>query len=131
MVLRAGGVMIGSVMLDFSRCRLPPFQHQIEDVAWLLDKPYALIASEMRTGKSATVILAAQFLFERDAIDRLVVVAPSPVRDVWFDRMLGELAKHLWADLAATVVEYASGRLRQWRSGPEAVRRLECWVTNY
>ena len=59
--------------LDFSRSPLQPFQHQREDAAWLLEHPYALVASEMRTGKSKTVLDAAQFLFEQQKIDRVII----------------------------------------------------------
>lgn len=116
--------------LDFSRCRLPPFKHQREDTAWLIERPFAFIGSEMRTGKTKIVIDTAQFLFKADAIDRVIVVAPAPVRDVWADATLGELAKHLWLDLPAQVTEYHA-RLRTWTHGPEATRRLHWYVTNF
>lgn len=118
--------------LDFSRCRLAPFQHQREDTAWLIEHPYAFIASEMRTGKTKIVIDAAQFLFKRGEIDRVVVVAPAPVRDVWYDKTLGELAKHLWFDLPATITEYHS-RIRTWLHATEGYngKRLDWYVTNF
>lgn len=123
--------------LDFSRCRLPPFKHQAQDVAWLLERPYALVASEMRTGKTKIVIDAAQFLFVQGKIDRVIVVAPAPVRDVWADRTLGELAKHMWKGLPATVIEYHS-RVRTWHwehagggGTGEKLRTLDWLVTNY
>ena len=114
---------------DFSRCRLAPFAHQREDVAWLIQRPYAFIASEMRTGKTKIVIDAAQFLYEAGTIDKVIVVAPAPVRDVWYDPVLGELAKHLWLDLPAKVIEYHA-RLRHWTHGPDR-NRLVVYVTNY
>lgn len=119
--------------LDFSRCRLPPFQHQREDVAWLMEHPYALIASEMRTGKTKIVIDAAQFMFEAGVIDKVIVVAPAPVRDVWYDPTLGELAKHLWKDLPATINEYHA-RNRVWHntSIPKGFNETLRWyVTNF
>lgn len=116
--------------LDFSRCRLQPFQHQREDVAWLIERPYAFIASEMRTGKTKIVIDAAQFLFEAGVIDRAIVVAPAPVRDVWADKSLGELTKHLWSDLPATVTEYHA-RIRTWTHGPTGRRSFNWFVTNF
>ena len=118
--------------LDFSRCRLQPFQHQREDVAWLLEHPYALIASEMRTGKSKIVVDAAQFMFDAGIIDTMIVVAPAPVRDVWADKALGELAKHLWFNLPATVTEYHA-RIRTWVHGTEHsnATRFDVYVTNF
>lgn len=43
--------------LDFSACRLPPFQHQREDVEWLFARmmnprtAFAFVASERRHGQ--------------------------------------------------------------------------------
>src|SRR6186713_2600160 len=119
--------------LDFSRCRLTPFKHQKEDVQALIDHPFFFITSEMRTGKTAIVIWAAQFLFESGVIDRMIVVAPAPVRDVWADRDLGELAKHLWDDLPATITEYHA-RMRHWEHAtvsPEKRRTFDVYVTNF
>lgn len=116
--------------LDFSRCRISPFAHQREDVKALIEHPWFFIASEMRTGKSAIVVLASQFLFELDIIDRVIIIAPAPVRNVWYDPELGELAKHLWSDLPSRIVEYHD-RGRMWSYGGEAERKLEFIVTNY
>jgi len=117
-------------MLDFSRSRLTPFQHQREDVQRVLDEPYFFITSEMRTGKSKIIIDAAQFMYEQGVIDRVVVVAPAPVRDVWFDPSLGEFAKHLWLSTPARVSEFHS-KVRQWNSGPTSPTQLRIVVTNY
>jgi hypothetical protein len=119
--------------LDFSRCRLAPFAHQREDVAWLVERPFALVASEMRTGKSKIVIDAAQFLFEAGVIDKVIVVAPAPVRDVWYDPDLGEIAKHAWLDLPMIIQEFHA-RVRVWtwpQPPPIAPRRLSWVVTNF
>jgi hypothetical protein len=121
------------MVLDFSRCKLPPFKHQREDVEWLVERPFAFITSEMRTGKTKIVIDAAQFLFEAGTIDRMIVVAPAPVRDVWADPDLGELAKHLWPGLPATITEYHA-RQRYWTHDtetPEKRRTLDIYVTNF
>jgi hypothetical protein len=88
----------------------------------VIDNPYFFIASEMRTGKSAIVTWAVQFLFEMNLIDRVIIVAPAPVRDVWADQRLGELAKHLWLDFPATVTEFHA-RLKTWTNGPRTTRR--------
>ena len=122
--------------LDFSRCRLPPFQHQREDVAWLIERPQAFlgsdkvafIGSQMRTGKTKIVIDAAQFLAMAGVIDKILVVAPAPVRDVWFSQKLGEIAKHSWHGLGAKVIEFhAKIRMWEWEDG----KSLQWLVTNY
>ena len=116
--------------LDFSRCRITPFKHQKEDVEWLIKHPYAFICSEMRTGKSAIVVWAAQFLFEAGKIDKVIVVAPAPVRDVWFDPDLGEISKHLWRDNNAIVLEFHVQN-REWTRGDLKGPALLWITTNY
>jgi hypothetical protein len=118
--------------LDFSRCRLPPFAHQREDVQAVIDHPYFFIASEMRTGKSKIVVDAAQFLYEARLIDTVIVVAPAPVRDVWYDQEIGEVAKHAWNGLPMIVTEYHA-HMRSWLqpTGKSDAIRLQWYVTNY
>lgn len=117
--------------LDFSHCRLAPFAHQRKDTEALIQNSYYFIASEMRTGKSKIIIDAAQFMFMMNMIKRVVVVAPAPVRDVWADRTLGELAKHLWADLPSTITEYHA-RTRTWLHAAEiSGLKLDWYITNY
>jgi hypothetical protein len=117
-------------MLDFSHSRLKPFAHQIEDTQTLVDHPYLLIASEMRTGKTKIVIDGAQFMYVAGVIDRVIVVAPNPVRDVWFDFDLGELKKHLWKGIPARIIEYHA-RPRAWNWGEKQEDQLQWFVTNY
>jgi len=128
--------------LDFSRCRLVMTdegpsaikEHAKVGVQALIDHPFFALFDEMGAMKSAQAIVAAQFLFTRGVIDRVVVVAPSSVRTgVWYDEELGELARHLWTDVPSTITEYHS-RIRAWKHGPEtatAEERLRWVVTNY
>lgn len=102
--------------LDFSCVRLKPFQHQFEDTEWLTKQRFAFIASEMRTGKTKIVIDAMQFLYMQGLIDTVIVMVPAPVRDVWYDPGLGELAKHLWRITPAVITEFHSNpRTWAWR----------------
>lgn len=132
--------------LDFSRCRLvpvthddgaitldPPFLHVCQGVEWLVNKreSYALLGNDMGGSKSAQAVIAAQFLFEANIIDRVIVVAPAAVRPrVWFSEELGQLGEHLRDDLPSLVTEYHQ-RIRQWRRGPAAARALKIIATNY
>lgn len=118
--------------LDFSRARLTPFQHQAEDVQRVIDSPFLFITSEMRTGKTKIVIDAAQFMYEAGIIDKVLVIAPAPVRDVWFDPVFGEIKKHSWLDVPITVKEFHA-RSRVWIHGPQPNGKapLEWLVTNY
>jgi hypothetical protein len=117
--------------LDFSRSRLPPFAHQREDTEFLTTHPYVFIASEMRTGKSKIVIDAAQFLYEAGTINKVIIIAPAPVRrHVWADKDIGQLTKHLWVGLPALVTEFHE-QVRMWHNGDLSKTVLEIYVTNY
>lgn len=117
--------------LDFSRCRLTPFAHQREDVFSLMQHKWFFVASEMRTGKTKIVIDAAQFLFIDNVIDRVIVVAPAAVRDVWYDRTLGEIAKHSFLDVPARITEFHQ-RIRTWlHTDIIAERKLDWYVSNF
>jgi len=117
-------------MLDFSECRLKPYQHQIEALQKLLDHPFFFNASEMGMGKTKVLIDAAQMLFQQNIIDRVVVVCPASVRSVWFDEELGELQKHLWLTVPNKITLYHS-KLHQWDFGPHSAVQLRWIITNY
>jgi len=126
-------------MLDWSHSRLTPFKHQYIDTQTVVDRPWFFIASEMRTGKTKIAIDAAQFLYDRGIIDRVIVIAPEPVRSVWVgptaDALGGELLEHLWLKTPALVTEFHSD-VHQWRVGPDALpdnqtKPLRWIVTNY
>lgn len=110
--------------LNFERCRLPPFNHQREDAQAVIDHPFYFITSEMRTGKTKIVIDAAQFMFEERMIDRVLVIAPAPVRDVWYDKDLGEIAKHSWDTMPAYVQEFHT-KSRAWSHKGGGVTALD------
>ncbi|MEN6605883.1 MAG: DEAD/DEAH box helicase [Bryobacteraceae bacterium] len=88
------------------------------------------LADEMGAGKSFQVICAAQSLYARREIHRVIVVAPAAVRSVWFDPELGELRQHLWLDVPNRVFEY-HGKVRRWDLGPLGDNRLKWVITNY
>ncbi len=117
-------------MTDMSQCRLPPFQHQIEAVEKLLACPYFFLALEMGCGKTKSTIDAGQILYNRGEVNRIIVVCPAPVRSVWVEPELGELAKHLWHSVPSRVFEYHA-KLRTWDFGPPGDARLKWVVTNY
>lgn len=119
-----------------------PFLHQVEGINAIVnwDDPFSgrifggcfALFDEMGSGKTYQVINAAQILFERNLVDRVFVVAPAPIRSVWFDPELGELKKHLWPDIPAWITEYHARR-RQWKQGlPRTDGRALKWIiTNY
>jgi hypothetical protein len=136
---------VGAPALDFSKCRrvpvtqddgsvvlMGPPPHVQAGVAWMLDHRAGINGNDMGGMKSATSIIAAQFLFEAGHIDRVIVVTPAAIRSmVWFDPDIGELALHLRDDIRSLVSEFHQ-KVRQWRRGPEnAPRQLRWIVTNY
>lgn len=94
--------------------KTPPFDHQLAGIDALVrwDNPATgriyggcfMLADEMGAGKTKQTIDAAQILFARGEIERVIVLAPKPVRDVWYEETLGEIKKHLWDNTPAKVV---------------------------
>jgi SNF2 family DNA or RNA helicase len=110
--------------------RLPPTAHQLVGIEKLVAHPVFALFDVPGTGKSKQIIDASQILYLSGTIDRVVVVCPSSVRDVWFDEQLGELAKHLWTTVPNLITEYHARR-RQWKSGPESDHPLKWVITNF
>lgn len=117
-------------MLDLSRCRLTPFRHQVFGIEKLLEQPAFGLFDEMGAGKTKQVIDAAQILFEREIIDRVLIVSPAAVRSVWFDETFGELRKHLWEGMPACVLELHA-KPRVWGELDKSKKRLFWFITNY
>ncbi len=117
-------------MIDLSRAPFPPFKHQVEDAELLFRHSYFMVASEMRTGKTKIVVDAMQALYEAKILDTVIVVAPQPVRDVWYDRELGQIAMHAWKGLPMSVTEFHS-KPRAWAVGGSPDTRLRWFITNY
>lgn len=116
---------------DISRMRKWPFTHQVIDMESVIINPFYFIASEMRTGKTKICIDAAQFLFELGIIDNVIVVAPAPVKDVWFDVDLGELQKHIFKNFLIEVLEYHAN-FRGWGTRTNKTDKYLHWtITNY
>lgn len=133
---RSNGIGDGDLVVDLSRSRLPPYAHQRLGVEKLVEHPHFFITDEMGAGKTKQVIDAAQVLAMADVINHVVVIAPAAVRGVWYDPELGELAKHLWKDFPAVVVEFHA-KLRTWSwnamepGGRKIQPKLRWTITNY
>ena len=120
-------------MIDVSRFRLLPFKHQIIGIEKLLENSFFFLADEMGAGKTKQTIDAAQILYEKNVINKVLILAPNSVKSVWFDPTLGELSKNLWLDLFSTVQEFHA-RNRKWDWKPEGTFNripLEWCITNY
>jgi hypothetical protein len=121
--------VLGST-LDLLNSRLLPFLHQVDGIEALVKNPVFALFDDMGAGKTKQDIDAAQVLHTVGAIDRVVVVCPAPVRDVWYNEELGELKKHLWLSMPCQITEYHARR-RQWQSGPESPAPLRWVITNF
>lgn len=115
--------------MDFSRCILPPYDHQRTGIRALVEKPVFALFDEPGAGKSKQVIDAAIMLYEQKTIDLVLIVCPSAVKPVWFDPELGQLTRHLWTDVPCHISEFHT-KGRQWESGP-AGTPLRWMITNY
>jgi len=102
------------------------FRHQEIAVERLTSRSHFGLFMEMGTGKTLSVIEAARRLHQAGIIDHVIVICPASVRAVWFDPMLGELAKHLKYPIE--VIELHR-KPRRWAtaSGP----RLRWTISNY
>lgn len=130
---------------DFSLCRLVPVTLQdgsvimspIKDhakvgVRAMIANPFFFITDEMGGMKTAQAIVTAQFLYLNGIIDNVLVIAPSAVRPVWFDPELGELVKHLFLNINASISEYhARSQTWIWGDKEKNIRRMRWIVTNY
>jgi hypothetical protein len=126
-------MLVAGHIRDLSHLRKWPFSHQVEDAETAIAHPYFFITSEMRTGKTKIVIDAAQHMFRLGMIDRVLVVAPAPVRNVWFDQTIGEINKHGWRTIPALVTEFHS-KTRRWDSGTFSATKfeqLQWMITNF
>lgn len=86
------------------------------------------LADEMGLGKSFQVIKSAKQLYDAGDIDQVIVVSPAPVRSVWYDEELGELAK--FYDAPMRVVEYHA-KTREWSRATKTPDGLLWVITNY
>lgn len=69
--------------LDWSRCPVPPFEHQKAGVEALLRHPQFALFDEMGAGKTFQIVTAGSFLYELREVTTVVVVLPAGVRSVW------------------------------------------------
>jgi hypothetical protein len=106
--------------------RTAPLAHQVRGSARIvaLSEPEAgrvlpgcfFLADEMGAGKTKQVIDAAYALALAGTIDTVVVVAPAPVRAVWWDPELGQILEHGWEGVPI-VVEHYHATARRWTLG--------------
>lgn len=114
--------------LNLDQCKIRPFTHQVIGIKKLLENPFFALFDEMGAGKTLQVIVAACLMFQRGMIKKVIVVCPNSVVPVWFDEDLGEIVKHLFDSLTASVTLY-HGKSWRWTKGENP--QSHWLVTNY
>jgi hypothetical protein len=117
-------------MIELPHASIPPYQHQLIGVDRIVNNPYFFLADEMGAGKTKQTIDAACYLFEQNVIDKVLVICPAAVRPVWFHPEYGELKKHLWKTVTASVTEFHQ-KMPVWRQDGLQSRRMRWVITNY
>jgi len=83
------------VLSDFN-FKTQPYDHQSEVLLLSATREYYALFMDMGTGKSKVIIDTAAYLYEDDAIDAVVVIAPNGVHRNW---VLNELPAHMPDDI--------------------------------
>ena len=116
------------------------YDHQVIGRDRLVAERALLLGDEMRLGKTAQAIAAAEVLYITGQIDRVLVIAPAQARAVWCDPdpAIGQIAK--FASVPSIVTEFKTGTHRTWTHlgdvwnsgrGDQELSPLEYLVTNY
>ena len=67
---------------------LTPFKHQLETASFLTLNQKAFVFNEMGTGKSASVLWAADYLMNQGVLNKVLIVSPlSTLERVWQDEI--------------------------------------------
>lgn len=77
-----------------------PFEHQKETAEFLALRRRAFCFNEQGTGKTASVIWAADYLLSRGAINRVLVVCPLSIMQASWQNDLFKFAVHRTVDVA-------------------------------
>lgn len=88
------------------RFRLPNWKHQQREWDLFRDAKARALLWQMRTGKTKAIIDKACYLFEKNEIDSVLILAQNGVHDNWIRR---EIPTHLWEGIDC--------RGHTWRSG--------------
>ena len=125
--------------------RYPPMEHQIDAAYFKSHHRRAFDLSTMRTGKTGSTMLALEYLFRTQQIQRVMIIAPlSCVRPVWVDALRTTMPRHIakavtgtktqrlkafgtHADILCTNFESLKLHPEEWRQfKPDAIVIDEC-----
>ena len=86
------------IELDFTKCKLPPYKHQVRGTKRLITHPRYGLFWEMRVGKTKCIIDTASFLHQAGELDAVIIACPAQVVDVWAKKDIGEIVKHSFVE---------------------------------
>lgn len=102
--------------------RYKPLDHQYIAAFFKATHNRAFDLSTMRTGKTGSTMLALEYLFRKDLIHRVMIVAPlTCVRPVWCDAIQYTMPRHI----AVAVTGTKQQRLKAFEA------RADIFITNY
>lgn len=103
---------IPSILLNYEWTgKFPPFAHQKETAAFLSARQRAFCFNEQGTGKTASVIWAADYLMKIGKVKRVLVLCPlSIMRSAW-EQDLRTFAKHRSCSVAHGDTAQANARI--------------------
>jgi SNF2 family DNA or RNA helicase len=85
--------------------RCTPYTYQWEGIKFLVERKAALLGDDMGTGKTVQSSLAARLLFQRGAVQKLLIVTPLSVLSQW-DRELEKWAPSLFTTVVRGTAEH-------------------------
>lgn len=98
-----------------------PMSHQKATAGFIVDKPKNLVLSSTGTGKTFSILLAFKYLKDCGLIDKMVVVCPISVMQVWEQEIFGSFLD------TKSVVLYGAAQKRK-----ELMRTVsDVYITNF
>jgi hypothetical protein len=94
-----------TIHMDF---RMPPYAKQQEVLDLSKDAEFFALFMEQRTGKSKVTIDTACYLYAKDEIDCVVIMAPNGVHRLWLEEQCPE---HVWDSTPHETLLWQSGKM--------------------
>lgn len=88
-----------------------PYQHQLEVYECSKDRDYWAFFMEMGTGKSKVVVDQIGYLWDKQALDTVLIIAPKGVYDNWVQQ---EIPRHLSDQVPYKIVRWQPNWTKTW-----------------
>lgn len=104
-----------------------PFGHQIEGFNLARDRKSFALFFEQGLGKTKTTIDLADYMFDKNQIERVLVLCPAFVKPVW----VREILQHSTHNFPVYVINGSDGKRREAKF-KASWEQEKCWIiTNY